>query len=274
MAAVPIVVPARANERQLIADQVSALAAEASDRDGAVATLLDRLSAAIRDGRHDETRGFAGAVDPRALAELLVGGRSAVWGVLELTRNVLVFAPIAVTWFGLSSASAAYSALLVSRPDLVSKPFLLLWQEGFHGAPAVFSFSTLALIDSLLIGLLIVLSFAIHFHTDLRDAKTRTRMLLKESEIRSLLGHATSLAGPSGIGDLESDAMLSEMVAEERRIYERAMEREQQLFQMENAVAELREAATELARAADTIAKRPAQRPREIRPREQRPDAL
>ena len=43
------------------------------------------------------------------------------------------------------------------------------------------------------------------------------------------------------------------MVAEERRIYERAMEREQQLFDLEAAVRELRLAASELTRAARTV---------------------
>ena len=46
------------------------------------------------------------------------------------------------------------------------------------------------------------------------------------------------------------------MAAEERRIYERAMEREQQLFDMEAAVGELRDAARTLARAAESIASR------------------
>ena len=46
------------------------------------------------------------------------------------------------------------------------------------------------------------------------------------------------------------------MAAEERRIYERAMEREGQLFDLEAAIRELKEAAGRLDRAAETIAKR------------------
>ena len=46
------------------------------------------------------------------------------------------------------------------------------------------------------------------------------------------------------------------MVAEERRIYERAMEREQQLFDLEGAVRELRQAAADLTRAAGTLSGR------------------
>ena len=136
-----------------------------------------------------------------------------------------------------------------------SKPFLLLWEQGFGGAPGVLTFSTVAIIDASLISLLIVLSLIIHVRADVRDVATRTRALLKESEIRGLLGHATSLA-TSELPDTEADAILDEMAAEERRIYERAMEREQQLFNMESAVGELREAAQTLARAAESMGRR------------------
>ena len=113
----------------------------------------------------------------------------------------------------------------------------------------------MAIIDASLISLLIVLSLIIHVRADVRDVATRTRALLKESEIRGLLGHATSLA-TSELPDTEADAILDEMAAEERRIYERAMEREQQLFNMESAVGELREAAQTLARAAESMGRR------------------
>jgi hypothetical protein len=168
-------------------------------------------------------------------------------------RNVLIFAPIGVTWFGLSTASAAYGQVLQQRPDLVSVPFLLLWQTGL---PGVILFSNLALIDASLIGLLIVLSFVLHTRAEVRDVTTRTRILLKESEIRSLLGQATSLASSVGPSDGEAESLVAEMVAEERRIYERGMEREQKLFDLENAIGELREASSELARVAEALGER------------------
>ena len=46
------------------------------------------------------------------------------------------------------------------------------------------------------------------------------------------------------------------MAAEERRIYERASEREGQLFELESVVDKLREAAVRLERAADALARR------------------
>ena len=241
-------------DRQETAGALQRLADEATAREPSLGTLLARLAEAVREGRTTEAAAYTGAVDPRGLAELLTGKHSRLWAVLEVIRNVLVFAPIAVTWFGLSIAATAYAQLLGARPDLISRPFLLLWQEGFNGTVAL-NFSTLAITDASLIGVLIVLSLALHIRTEVRDAQVRTKALLKESEIRALLGHVSSLGALDfGTGDAES--ILADMAAEERRIYERAVEREGQLFDLEGVVERLRDAAVRLEHAAESLARR------------------
>ena len=248
-----ISVDAGVTAREPVAEELAVLAGSVRQQDAAVGELLGRLATAVRDGRADEVKAYAAALDPRSLAELITVRRSPVWAVLEVIRNALVFAPIAVTWFGLAAASAAYEQLLKARPELISRPFLLLWQESFEGTAAVLSFSTLAIIDASLIALLIVLSLTIHVRADVRDVSTRTRVLLRESEIRLLLGHALSLSTGPSLSDASADTVLDEMVAEERRIYERAMEREQQLADLEVVVRDLRVAASDLARAAEAM---------------------
>ena len=242
----------RAVERDRTADQLAVLSGEVAVRDAALATLLSRLAVAIRQDNREEVQGYAGAIDPHAVAELLVFTRGLAWGLIDVARNVLVFAPIAVTWFGLSTATDAYEKLIAKRPDLVTRPFLLLWQEGFDGVATVMRFSTLAIVDASLIGVLIILSLLIHFRSDVRDVALRTQVLLKESELRGLIAHALSLSA----SDLDLPAsveLIDQMVAEERRIYERAMEREQRLFDLEATVRELRAAAADLARAAELM---------------------
>ena len=71
-----------------------------------------RLAVAIREDNREEVQGYAGAIDPHAVAELLVFTSGLIWGLIEVARNVLVFAPIAVTWFGLSTATDAYQKLI------------------------------------------------------------------------------------------------------------------------------------------------------------------
>ena len=240
--------------RDQVAGRVDTLAHEAAKRDPSLAQLLARLADAVRDGREREVDGYIEAINPAALAESISGGHSVLWDLLEVMRNVLVFAPIAVTWLGLSLSAAAYYALIGRQPDQVSKPFLLLWEGGFGGVLPL-NFSTLALIDASLIGVLIALSLALHLRTELRGRAVRARVLLKESEIRALLGEASSV-GTLALSDPDAETALTEMAAEERRIYERAMEREGQLFDLEAAIRELKEAAGRLDRAAETIAKR------------------
>ncbi len=240
--------------RGAVAAEMAGLADEASARDPSLGALLGRLADAIRAGPRHEVAGYIGAIDPRALAELLTGARSRIWDVLEVVRNVLVFAPIAVTWFGLSLAATAYAELLGARPDLVARPFLLLWQEGFGGTVAL-NFSALAVTDASLIGVLIVLSLALHLRSELRERTIRARALLKESEIRAILGEASSLAALD-LDEADAESIVAEMAAEERRIYERAMERESQLFDLEGAIRDLKEAAGRLERAADILARR------------------
>jgi len=241
-------------DRQATAKALQRLADEATAREPSLGTVLARLADAVREGRTTEAAAYTGAVDPRGLAELLAGKHSRLWAILEVIRNVLVFAPIAVTWFGLSIAASAYAQLLGERPDLVSRPFLLLWQEGFEGR-LLLNFSTLAITDASLIGVLIVLSLALHIRSEVRDAQVRTQALLKESEIRALLGHVSSL-GALDFGTGDAETILADMAAEERRIYERAVEREGQLFDLEGAIERLRDAAIRLERAAESLARR------------------
>ena len=241
-------------DRQATAKALQRLADEATAREPSLGTVLARLADAVREGRTTEAAAYTGAVDPRGLAELLAGKHSRLWAILEVIRNVLVFAPIAVTWFGLSIAASSYAQLLGERPELVSRPFLLLWQEGFAGRLAL-NFSTLAITDASLIGVLIVLSLALHIRSEVRDAQVRTQALLKESEIRALLGHVSSL-GALDFGTGDAETILADMAAEERRIYERAVEREGQLFDLEGAIDRLRDAAIRLERAAESLARR------------------
>jgi len=241
-------------DRTTTASALRHLGDEAFAREPSLGTLLGRLAEAIEEGRTAEAGGYIGAIDPRGLAELLAGAHSKVWAVLEVLRNVLVFAPIAVTWLGLSLAAGAYADMLAARPELVSQPFLLLWQQGFAGR-LVFNFGTLALIDASLIGILIVLSFALHLRSELRDVSFQTSVLLKESEIRALLGQASSF-GALDISGADAENILADMAAEERRIYERAAERETKLFDLEGVVDRLGDAAARLERAADVLARR------------------
>ncbi len=247
------IVPARSTERQRAAQEVAGLASEVAPRDAAIGALAERLADAVREGRAEEARAYAAGIDPRATAEAIVARTSPIWNWFEVARNVLVFAPIAVTWYGLSTATDAYAKLLAARPELGDRPFLLLWEQAFQGVGNAIVFSTLATIDASLIAVLIVLSLIIHVRGDIQGSATRAAVLLKESQIRALLAHATSVASTE-LSGADADELLDQMAAEERRVFERAIEREQQLYDLERAITELRSSAAELTRGAQALA--------------------
>src|SRR5438093_10318870 len=129
---------ARTTERERTADQLAVLSNTVAQRDAALAKLIGRLATAVREDRKEDVEGYAGAIDPRGLAEILVFSRAALWGFVEVARNVLVFAPIAVTWFGLSIGTDAYAQLLPGEPSHGTRHFRpdgAVWFERLVGGP-------------------------------------------------------------------------------------------------------------------------------------------
>lgn len=173
--------------------------------------------------------------------------------MLELVRNALIFLPIAVTWAGLAFASGAYESLLKERPNLSDQPFLYLWQQDFFGRGYGLTFSLIATVDAVLIGLIIVLSAVIHYRIDINDAERVARSLLKSSEVRSVLGNAAQVADTTGLADDDADLLLRRM-AEEKRAYDRVIAREDSLVDLQVIVSELRVGSEQLASFGDRTA--------------------
>jgi len=103
-----------------------------------------------------------GVINPTAFSEiaetsLRIRNQKSRWIVrFERIRNILVLLPIGLTWFGLSSASIAYTNSVTNDPNLITRPFLLQWQEGFpNNSSFVPSFSSVAITDTIIIGLVI-----------------------------------------------------------------------------------------------------------------------
>jgi hypothetical protein len=77
---------------------------------------------------------------------------------LHGARNFLSVAPIAFTWAALHWAADAYAQDLGHNAGDLYQPFLLLWQQGFHGTSGfVIPFSLTALIDALVLTSMVLL---------------------------------------------------------------------------------------------------------------------
>ncbi len=83
--------------------------------------------------------------------------------LLEWLRNILIFIPLVVTWYGISQAVQQYSALIKADPTQITQPFLYLWQNGFGNRLAGWqTLGSLASVDAVLLGLLLVLTFLVY----------------------------------------------------------------------------------------------------------------
>lgn len=107
-------------------------------------------------------------------------------------RNVLVLVPILLTWFALAEASRAYNRFLALNPDEVRQPFLLLWERGFGGEASRFapSFSTVALIDAVLIAIIIGLTFYSHGRREAREEKVDISAERFQTDLDNVLAEA------------------------------------------------------------------------------------
>lgn len=108
-------------------------------------------------------------------------------------RNVLVLAPILLTWFALAEASRAYAAYIELNPDEVRQPFLLLWERGFGGQASPFapSFSVVALIDAVVIAVIIALTFYAHGRREAREGKVDLTAERFQADIDNALAEAS-----------------------------------------------------------------------------------
>jgi len=80
------------------------------------------------------------------------------WGKnLGIARNILVFAPVGITWKGVEEATKAFSKF-VENNSAATVNFLEFWQNGYGVLPDAWTIGNVARFDYLLIALIIILS--------------------------------------------------------------------------------------------------------------------
>ncbi|KOV61839.1 hypothetical protein [Streptomyces sp. MMG1121] len=174
-------------ELDQIARRIRALA-DRGRADGSDTRVLNRVVTDLeRGGATLAGTDLVSAYPPEVLLpDAPAKGRGALEGWLGVARDVLVFAPIALTWWRLRGALDAYEA---TRSE---DPFLLGWARGFpQGHPAeatTVTLGTSALHVTLLILVVVALTLALH-----ALQRSRERHLSREEE-RGRLGAELALA--------------------------------------------------------------------------------
>lgn len=161
-------------------------------------------------------------------------------------RNVLVLAPILLTWFALFEASRSYNRYITAHPDDIRLPFLLLWQRGFGGESGILatSFSTVAIIDALIIAFIIALTYYSHGRREEHEDSISTTAMSFQVSLDNVLAEATVALAPDRAGrpamlarsvdrmadrfDVNSQELLTRLKVEHDRLDAISMRREKE----------------------------------------------
>jgi hypothetical protein len=192
---------ASTGERKELAADIEAMASSLEDIDARAAERLRSLARAVAtdEGRqrwaevdlrrafNTEHLGYASALQHEG------GYASSTIATADRIRNVLVLVPILLTWFALAEAAKAYEAFIAQNPDQVGQPFLLLWERGFGGfaSPLTPSFSTVALIDAVLIAIIIGLTLYAHGRREAREAQIDQTAIRMQADLDNVLAEAS-----------------------------------------------------------------------------------
>lgn len=121
--------------------------------------------------------------------------------VVTVTRNVLVFVPVLITWWAISEATAAYGryvAALKERGTAESTSFLEFWESGGVGVidpalPKFWRITDVAIKDALIIAAIIFLTFVAGLIESYANARRQTAETRIEKD-RTRVAVATMIA--------------------------------------------------------------------------------
>jgi hypothetical protein len=80
--------------------------------------------------------------------------------LIAISRNILVFVPVALTWIAVSKATTAFEQYTTANPSAVVN-FLEFWQNGYGILSKDWTIGHIALLDGGIIGVVIALSMAV-----------------------------------------------------------------------------------------------------------------
>jgi hypothetical protein len=223
----PATTRALADEINGLAASLEEIDARSTDRLRDLASSLSTEEGRLRWADVDLRRAFNSEYLAHFYAVRREGGYAPTSvAVADRVRNVLVLLPIALTWFALYESTRAYRKYIDENPEEISQPFLLLWQRGFDGEGAWFAttFSTVAIIDAIIIGVIIALTFFAHGRREHREESIDRTAQKFQADVDNVLAEATVALAPDRAG---RPAMLARSV---ERLAERFEHNSQELI--------------------------------------------
>ena len=115
-------------------------------------------------------------------AEYTAGAkRLKINNILTIIRNVLVFAPVALTWLAVSKATTAFAEFTKANSDAVVN-FLEFWQDGYGILASEWTIGHVGLLDFYLIAAVIALTLITALMTDRHQREQRTHVAKLEDK--------------------------------------------------------------------------------------------
>lgn len=186
--------------------------------------------------------------------------------IADKIRNVLVLVPILLTWAALAEAALAYNRYIEANPEEAGTPFLLLWQRGFGGESSFLSptFSTVAIIDAVVIVVMILLTFYTHGRREKQEDRISDTASAFQAEFDNVLAEATVILGgdrsdrPAQLSDSverladrferSSQELLNQLQVEHDRLENLASRREREFSDFAKFASGMRSGAEEMHR--------------------------
>lgn len=197
-------------DKSSVAESLQKLARQVKESDPRGSDRLVLLSNAVQTGANADTwsrHDIHTMIAPESIVELYrnvdnAHGLDRWIRYLEIFRNVLIFAPIMVTWYGISQATEKYNLLIYSaiqakKLDLYSQPFLFLWQQRFGGTlPEYLTLSNIAIADVVIILLVVLCTFFAYALSNRSNiTKDQDAQRLRANLFHAIAGASLSLSG-------------------------------------------------------------------------------
>ena len=104
-----------------------------------------------------------------------------LYSLMVLIRNVLVFAPVALTWLAISEATSAFAVYTTKETGTVAN-FLQFWEDGYGYLDEKWTISHVAVLDFQLILAVIVLTLLTELYSNRNEARAEKDDLDSERE--------------------------------------------------------------------------------------------
>lgn len=258
-----------------VEENLESLAALLESSDANAAARLRSLRQAVSGGPLSEV--WAGVdvqrvIDAETIAERYKGQhrKGGFISTLEWLRNVLIFAPLVVTWYSISQAVSKYNELIqllvAQKSEQSALPFLYLWQQQFTlpginitPLPSWLTLSSLAFTDFVLLSVVLLLTIVVSWAPNLSGSKQEQQAEQLRVDITDAVANASfclialrQQQQPVDFADVARE-VIQQLSEERKRISDLASRREKELGDLAAFTTGLERVSSEMLEAANAI---------------------